>query len=78
MPWRFFFGRPLLRLPIGRLGENYIWDVQVIDVSAPNAKLPLFDENISMEDLLHKILFLSRPDNIREVWVQGECVHKRT
>lgn len=71
-------GGQSLSLPIGRLEENYIWDVQVIDVSAPNAKLPLFDENISMEDLLHKILFLSRPDNIREVWVQGECVHKRT
>ena len=71
-------GGQSLSLPIGRLEENYIWDVQVIDVSAPNAKLPLFDENISMEDLLHKILFLSRPDNIREVWIQGECVHKRT
>ena len=71
-------GGQSLSLPIGRLEENYIWDVQVIDVSAPNAKLPLFDENISMEDLLHKILFLSRPENIREVWVQGECVHKRT
>lgn len=67
-----------LSLPIGRLEENYIWDVQVIDVNAPNAKLPLFDEGISMEDLLHKILFLSRPENIREVWVQGDCVHKRT
>jgi len=67
-----------LSLPIGRLEENYIWDVQVIDVNVPNAKLPLFDEGISMEDLLHKILFLSRPENIREVWVQGDCVHKRT
>jgi guanine deaminase len=70
-------GGQSLSLPIGRLEENYIWDVQVIDVSAPNAKLPLFDEGISMEDLLHKILFLSRPENIREVWVQGDCVHKR-
>lgn len=71
-------GGQSLSLPIGRLEENYIWDVQVIDVNAPNAKLPLFDEGISMEDLLHKILFLSRPENIREVWVQGEYVHKRT
>ena len=71
-------GGQSLSLPIGRLEENYIWDVQVIDVNAPNAKLPIFDAEISMEDLLHKILFLSRPENIREVWVQGECVHKRT
>ena len=71
-------GGQSLSLPIGRLEENYAWDVQVIDVNAPNAKLPLFDDGISMENLLHKILFLSRPENIREVWVQGECVHKRT
>ena len=71
-------GGQSLSLPIGRLEENYLWDVQVIDVNAPNAKLPIFDAEISIEDLLHKILFLSRPENIREVWVQGECVHKRT
>lgn len=70
-------GGQSLSLPIGRLEENYVWDVQVIDITAPNAKLPLFDAEISMEDLLHKILFLSRPENIREVWVQGDCVHKR-
>ena len=71
-------GGQSLSLPIGRLEENYAWDVQVIDVNAPNAKLQIFEEGISVEDLLHKILFLSRPENIREVWVQGECVHKRT
>ena len=71
-------GGQSLSLPIGRLEETYAWDVQVIDVNAPNAKLQIFEEGISVEDLLHKILFLSRPENIREVWVQGECVHKRT
>nr|WP_319216869.1 guanine deaminase [uncultured Trichococcus sp.] len=70
-------GGESLSLPIGRLEENYAWDVQVIDVNALNAELPLFDDGISMENLLHKILFLSRPENIREVWVQGECVDKR-
>ncbi|MDK2780330.1 MAG: guanine deaminase [Trichococcus sp.] len=71
-------GGQSLSLPIGRLQENYVWDVQVIDVNTPTAKLPLFDDGISKEDLLHKILYLSRPENIREVWVQGVCVHKRT
>ena len=71
-------GGQSLSMPIGRLEENYLWDVQVIDVNAPNAKLPLFDEGISMENLLHKILFLSCPENILEVWVQGERMHKRT
>lgn len=70
-------GGKSLSLPIGQLEENYVWDVQVIDVNAPNTKLPIFDSGLSMQDLLHKILFLSRPENIREVWVQGECVHKR-
>ena len=71
-------GGQSLSLPIGRLEENYVWDVQVIDVNAPHAKLQIFEEGISMENFLHKILFLSHPENIREVWVQGECVHKRT
>ena len=70
-------GGQSLSLPIGILEENYNWDVQVIDIHTPAAKLQIFEEGISMENLLHKIVYLSRPENIREVWVQGECVHKR-
>ncbi|MEC2075807.1 guanine deaminase [Metabacillus fastidiosus] len=66
-----------LSLPIGRLAENYVWDAQIIDTSLPSAKLPIYEENEALHDIFQKIMYLSRPENIREVWVQGEKVHSR-
>ncbi|BES63721.1 guanine deaminase [Gottschalkiaceae bacterium SANA] len=70
-------GGESLSLPIGRLEENYAWDVQIVDTKIPSAKLPIFSSNEDLEDQFQKILYLARPENIREVWVQGEMVHKR-
>lgn len=70
-------GGESLSLPIGRLAENYVWDVQVIDTLVPSARLPLYDSNEPLQDVFQKILYLARPENIREVWVQGEKVHSR-
>lgn len=66
-------GGDSLSLPIGRLAENYIWDVQVIDTT----NLPLYDSNDDLQDAFQKMIYLIRPENIREVWVQGEKVHSR-
>jgi len=66
-------GGDSLSLPIGRLTENYIWDVQVIDTT----NLPLYDSNDDLQDAFQKMMYLIRPENIREVWVQGEKVHSR-
>ena len=71
-------GGESLSLPIGRLQENYTWDVQIIDTKAPTAKLPIFSEAEDLDDIFQKILYLVRPDNISEVWVQGEKVHSRS
>lgn len=70
-------GGESLSLPIGRLAENYVWDVQVIDTLVPSARIPLYDRNEHLHDIFQKILYLARPENIREVWVQGEKVHSR-
>lgn len=70
-------GGESLSLPIGRIEENYAWDVQIIDTKCPTAKLPIFNENEDLHDVFQKILYLVRPENIREVWVQGEKVHSR-
>lgn len=69
-------GGESLSLPIGRLAEGYAWDVQIIDTSLPSAKLPIYG-NEPLQDIFQKIMYLSRPENIREVWVQGEKVHSR-
>ncbi|MGG4107677.1 guanine deaminase [Paenibacillus lautus] len=70
-------GGDSLSLPIGRIQENYAWDVQVIDTRLPSAKLPIFDEFEDIQDIFQKIMYLARPEHIREVWVQGEKVHTR-
>lgn len=70
-------GGESLSLPIGKLEENYTWDVQIIDTKTPSAKLPIFDAHEALDDIFQKIIYLVRPENIKEVWVQGERVHSR-
>lgn len=70
-------GGESLSLPIGRIQENYAWDVQIIDTKLASAKLPIFDKNEDLQDVFQKIMYLVRPENIQEVWVQGEKVHTR-
>ncbi|MFF5996418.1 guanine deaminase [Lysinibacillus sp. KU-BSD001] len=70
-------GGESLSLPIGRLAENYTWDVQVIDTTIPSARLPIYEANEPLHDIFQKMMYLARPENIREVWVQGEKVHSR-
>lgn len=70
-------GGESLSLPIGRIQENYAWDVQVIDTKCRAAKLPIYDDNEDLQDIFQKMMYLVRPEHIREVWVQGEKVHSR-
>lgn len=70
-------GGESLSLPIGRIEENNAWDVQVIDTKLPSAKLPIFNEDENLDDVFQKIMYLVRPEHIREVWVQGKRVHSR-
>ncbi|MEH7308206.1 guanine deaminase [Neobacillus drentensis] len=70
-------GGESLNLPIGRLEENYAWDVQIIDTSVAYSKLPIYHANENLHDIFQKIMYLVNPENIREVWVQGVKVHSR-
>lgn len=70
-------GGESLSLPIGRIQENYAWDVQIIDTKLPSAKLPIFSMNEDLHDVFQKIMYLARPEHIRQVWVQGVMVHSR-
>ncbi|AIQ65483.1 chlorohydrolase [Paenibacillus stellifer] len=71
-------GGESLSLPIGRLAEGYAWDVQIIDLTAGGMKLPVFGGGDSKRELFQRIMYLCRPEHIREVWVQGEMVHSRS
>lgn len=69
-------GGESLSLPIGKIEENYTWDVQIIDTKQKGLPLPIFGEE-SLIDTFQKIMYLTRPEHIREVWVQGEKVHSK-
>ncbi|KMY50138.1 hypothetical protein AC625_12035 [Peribacillus loiseleuriae] len=60
---------------IDRLSDNHAWDVQIIDTTFVSAKLPIFHESENSNDVFQKIMYLVRPENIGEVWIQGEKVH---
>ncbi|MDG0791472.1 guanine deaminase [Cohnella ginsengisoli] len=70
-------GGEALSLPIGRLAAGYAWDAQIVDIALSGARLPVFSEDEPLHEIFQKIMYLVRPENIREVWVQGEQVHKR-
>ncbi|MEC2159546.1 guanine deaminase [Virgibacillus halodenitrificans] len=67
-------GGKSLSLPIGLLEKGYAWDVQIIDTKAKGNSLPIFDEKEDLDDVFQKIMYLVKPENIKEVWVQGEKV----
>lgn len=69
-------GGESLSLPIGKIGENYTWDVQIIDTKRVSTPLPIFGEE-ALIDTFEKMMYLTRPEHIREVWVQGEKVHTK-
>lgn len=70
-------GGECLSLPIGRLEAGFVWDAQIIDTTVATARLPIYQANEDLHDIFQKIMYLARPENIREVWVQGEKVHSR-
>lgn len=71
-------GGESLSLPIGRLQVGFVWDAQLIDTKVTTAKIPHYDVAEPEINLFEKIMYLARPENIREVWVQGKKVHSRS
>lgn len=68
-------GAEALGVRAGRLEAGYAWDVQLIDVHAPDNNLPIFENDEDPAITFQKIMNLSTPANIRAVWVQGRLAH---
>ena len=67
-------GAEALGLPLATFEPGRAFDLQVIDVKRPDSDLTgfgVFDEPI---DRLARILYLSTPDNVRQVFTQGVLV----
>lgn len=61
-------------LPLGTFEPQQICDFQVLDPTSSTNKLPGLDIFTRPVDILAKLLYLSTPANIKEVWVQGQKV----
>lgn len=69
-------GGESVSLPIGRLAENYAFDAQVIDITVPQASMPIFEKTEPLEDIFQKLLYLTKRENIVSVWIQGKQISK--
>lgn len=67
-------GAEALGLQTGAFLPGRAFDMQMVDVSRPYSDLTGFGVFDSPEDRLARILYLSTPDNVRKVYVQGRCV----
>lgn len=67
-------GGEALNLPVGLFEEGQIFDVQVLNPNQSGNSLPGFDLYTEPLSRLAKLLYLSTPANITEVWVQGNKV----
>ncbi|MGL5686577.1 MAG: guanine deaminase [Vagococcus fluvialis] len=65
-------GGKSLSLPIGELKEGFTWDAQVVSTH----HLPVFGED-TLEETFQKLIYLMKPEQIKEVWVQDQLVYKQ-
>lgn len=65
-------GGKSLSLPIGELKEGFTWDVQVVSTH----HLPVFGED-TLEETFQKLIYIMKPEQIKEVWVQDQLVYKQ-
>ena len=67
-------GGEALGLPVGTFEPGKAFDLQVIDTKLPDSNLTGFGVFNSPADRLARILYLSTPENIRQIYCQGKLV----
>ncbi|MGN0073030.1 MAG: guanine deaminase [Coriobacteriales bacterium] len=70
-------GAQSLGLPVGCFEPGRAFDLQVVDVKRRDSDLTGFGVFDEPADRLARILYLSTPDNIRQVYVQGRLVRNK-
>ena len=70
-------GAQALGLPVGCFEAGRAFDLQVVDVKRRDSDLTGFGVFDAPGDKLARILYLSTPDNIRQVYVQGHLVRDK-
>jgi guanine deaminase len=67
-------GGVALDLPVGHFSPGYQFDAMVIDTTAPNGTIRLWDDLDSGENILQKIIYTASKSNIARVWIGGRDV----
>ncbi|MGX6961743.1 guanine deaminase [Vagococcus xieshaowenii] len=71
-------GGEALSLPIGVFAPGYTFDAQVLDMTAQANQITGYGVFNQPEAQLQKLLYLATPENIKQVWVQGQLVHHKS
>lgn len=69
-------GAIALDLPVGQFSPGYQFDAMVIDTSAPQGTIRLWDDLDSGENILQKIIYTASKSNIAKVWIGGRDVSR--
>jgi guanine deaminase len=67
-------GGDALDLPVGRFAPGCHFDAVLVDTTAPNGTIRLFDELDEPEDVLAKIVYTASRANLAQIWVAGSRV----
>lgn len=60
-------------LPIESIKVGFPWNIQIIDTS----KIPQFTHDEPIHSIFQKITYHTKPEDIKEVWIQGKLIHKK-
>lgn len=69
-------GAIALDLPVGQFTPGYQFDAMMIDTTAPNGTIRLWDDLDSGENILQKIIYTASKSNIAKVWIGGRDVSR--
>ena len=70
-------GAEALGLPLAVFEPGRAFDLQIVDVARRDSNLTGFGVFDAPEDRLARILYLSTPDNVRQVYIQGDLVRDK-
>jgi len=70
-------GAEALQLPVATFEPGRAFDLQVVDTRRRDGNLTGFGVFDEPADKLARIVYLSTPDNVRQVWVQGRLVRDK-
>jgi guanine deaminase len=67
-------GGVALNLPVGHFSPGYQFDAMVVDLTAKQGTIRLWDHLDGADDVLQKIIYTASKPNIAKIWISGRQV----